>query len=265
MHDFCFRGKSLYCEDLSVARLAERFGTPLFIYSAKTITSHYLKIKAAFKKLEPLICYSAKVNSNLAVMKLLLASGAGLDIVSGGELYRARRLHCAPGKIVYASVGKTDQEIKAAINYGILMFTVESKAELSRINILAKNAGKKVDVALRFNPGVRPKTHHYVATGAGETKFGMDADTIKEVFYNRKVYPFLNIAGIHIHIGSQITESYPYIAAIKKVRNLVKELRQKNINLKFFDIGGGLGIVYDREKPQTAKAFAAKVLPLLRS
>ncbi len=265
MHDFHFRGKSLYCEDLPVASLAKRFGTPLFIYSAKTIIDHYSKIKAAFRKLGPLICYSAKVNSNLSVTKLLVARGAGLDIVSGGELYRARRLNCSAKKIVYASVGKTDREIKEAISYGILMFTVESKAELSRINILAKSLRKKVDVALRFNPGVRTKTHSYVATGAGESKFGMDADTVREIFFNRRIYPYLNIAGIHIHIGSQITESYPYLAAIKKVKKLVEELRQKNIRLKFFDIGGGLGIVYDREKPQTAKAFARKVLPLLKA
>ncbi|MFH1362615.1 MAG: diaminopimelate decarboxylase [Candidatus Omnitrophota bacterium] len=264
MHDFCFRKNSLYCEDLPVASLAKRFGTPLFVYSSKTIIDHYSKIKAAFKKLDPLICYSAKVNSNLSVMKLLVARGAGLDIVSGGELYRARLVNCPAKKIVYASVGKTDREIKEAISYGILMFTVESLPELARINALAKKLRTKVDIGLRFNPEVKPKTHSYIVTGAKETKFGMDADTLKNIFLRRRSYSHLNIVGIHIHVGSQITESKPYLAAIKKVKILVQQLSREGISLKFFDIGGGLGIIYDKEKPQTAKTFAEKVLPLLK-
>jgi len=197
-------------------------------------------------------------------MKLLVNNGSGLDIVSGGELYRAKRVRCLGKKIVYASVGKTDREIIEAINYGILMFTVESLEELERINKLARILHRKVDAGLRLNPDVEPKTHSYIVTGKKETKFGMDIDTVREVFRDRESYSYLNIVGIHIHIGSQITESRPYVKAIKKVKALVEDLSKNGINLKFFDIGGGLGIVYDKERAQTANSFAKQVLPLLK-
>jgi len=198
-------------------------------------------------------------------MKLLVDQGAGLDIVSGGELYRAKKVKCPAKKIVYASVGKTDSEIKEAIDYGILMFVVESLAELRRINALARRLKQRVDVALRLNPDVEPKTHSYIITGKKETKFGMDIDTVRDILLAREVYPQLNIIGIHIHIGSQITESTPYVKAIRKVAKLIDELARAGVRLKYFDIGGGLGIVYDKEKAQTAGSFAKEVLPLLKS
>lgn len=265
MHYFTFKRNNLYCENFKVKDLAKKFGTPLYIYSARTIEEHFLKLKRAFKKLSPLICYSVKANSNLSLLKLLIAQGAGLDIVSGGELYRAKKVKCFPKKIVYASVGKTESEIKEAINYGLLMFNVESLAELERINAIARRLHKKVAVALRFNPAVVLKTHTYIATGEKETKFGLDYKTIKDIFLNKKIYSHLNIVGIHIHIGSQITESTPFVKAIKKAKKMIEELKKKNISLKYFNIGGGLGIIYNKEKPQTAQEFAKKVLPLLKS
>lgn len=265
MHEFHFKKNNLYCENLQVCDLAKKYGTPLFVYSSKTLLDHFSKIKKAFSSIKPLICYSVKVNSNLSIMKLLVDQGAGLDIVSGGELYRARKVKCPAKKIVYASVGKTNDEIKAAIDYGILMFVVESLAELRRINALARRLKQRVDVALRLNPDVEPKTHSYIITGKKETKFGMDIDTVRDVLLAREVYPYLSIIGIHIHIGSQITESAPYVKAIRKVAKLIDEVARAGVRLKYFDIGGGLGIVYDKEKAQTAQSFAKDILPLLKS
>jgi len=247
-----------------VRELASTFGTPLYIYSQRTLLEHYAKLKSAFRLLEPLICYSVKVNSNLALMKLLVNAGCGLDIVSGGELYRARKVKCPAKKIVYASVGKTDQEIKEALQYGILMFNVESIPELERINALAQAAGMKCDVALRFNPDINAKTHSYITTGTKESKFGMDEEIIKKLILRRYRYPFVNIIGIHMHIGSQITRSGPYERAVRLVSKLKVFLDRYGIQLSYLNIGGGLGIVYENEKPQTAGSFAQKLIPLLR-
>lgn len=264
MHYFRFKGASLYCENIKIEGLVKKFGTPLYVYSYRTMIEHFEKIKKAFLKVEPLICYSVKANSNLSIIKALLGKGAGLDIVSGGELFRAKKVGCSPRKIVYASVGKTTQEIADAIRYKILMFNVESLPELKRINQVASALKKRVDVALRFNPDIKPDTHTYITTAKKETKFGMGRALIKKILSTKNRYRNLNIVGIHIHIGSQITQAKPFIAAIKKTLLLLGELCKKDINLKYLNIGGGLGIVYDKERPQTAKAFAVKVLPLLK-
>ena len=265
MHYFSFKRGNLYCENVKVKDLASRFGTPLYIYSAKTILSHFLKLKRAFSSIKPLICYSVKANSNLSLLKLLIAKGAGLDIVSGGELYRAQKIKCSPEKIVYASVGKTEEEIREAIKSGILMFNVESKPELARINKISGKLKKKIRAALRFNPDVKPGTHAYITTGKKETKFGMDEELIKRIIFERGKYPHLDIVGIHVHIGSQITKSAPYVKTFKRANKLIVKLKKKGAALEYLNIGGGLGIVYDKERPQTAKEFAEKVLPLLKS
>jgi len=264
MHYFSFKRNSLYCENLKLRSLASKFGTPLYVYSAKTILGHFFKLKSAFSSIKPLICYSVKANSNLSLLKLLTSRGSGLDIVSGGELYRAKRIKCPAKEIVYASVGKTDVEIRDAINYGILMFNIESKPELERINKIAGKSKKKARVALRFNPDVKPGTHAYITTGKKETKFGMDEGEVKRIFASRDKYPNLSIAGIHMHIGSQITKSAPFVKTFKKANRVIRELKSKGIKLEYLNIGGGLGIVYDKERPQTAKEFAKKVLPLLK-
>ena len=264
MHYFSFKRGSLYCENLGVRGLASKFGTPLYVYSAKTILDHFLKLKSAFSKVKPLICYSVKANSNLSLLKLLTSKGSGLDIVSGGELYRAKRIKCPARKIVYASVGKTDKEIRDAINYGILMFNIESKPELERVNKISEELKKKTKVALRFNPDVSPGTHAYITTGKKENKFGMDEGEVKGIFASCDKYPNLNIVGIHIHIGSQITKAAPFVKTFKKANRVIRELKREGIKLEYLNIGGGLGIVYDKERPQTAKEFAKKVLPLLK-
>ena len=264
MHYFSFKRDNLYCENLGVRSLASKFGTPLYIYSAKTILGHFLKLKSAFSSSKPLICYSVKANSNLSLLKLLTSKGSGLDIVSGGELYRAKRIKCPAKKIVYASVGKTDAEIRDAINYGILMFNIESKPELERVNKISGKLEKKTKVALRFNPDVSPGTHAYITTGKKETKFGMDEGEVKRIFASCDKYPNLSIIGIHMHIGSQITKGAPFVKTFKKANRVIRELKREGIKLEYLNIGGGLGIVYDKERPQTAKEFAKKVLPLLK-
>lgn len=243
--------------------LAKRFGTPLYIYSYKTIVEHYLKLKRAFLKIQPLICYSVKANSHLAILKILVKHGAGLDIVSGGELFRAIKAGCPAEKIVYASVGKTDREITEAIIYGILFFNVESEAELININRIAKRLKKVVQVAVRINPDIEPKTHRFITTGKITNKFGIDFKRAYKILLVKDKFSHLNICGLHIHIGSQITESAPYVFAIKRMVNFILQLRRKGINLAYLNIGGGLGIVYNKETPQTAQEFADKILPLL--
>ena len=264
MHYFNFKKNNLYCEDMKVEDLAKQYGTPLFIYSSRTILEHFLKLEQAFKEINPLICYSVKANSNLSFLKLLTSQGSGLDIVSGGELYRAKKVKCPGNRIVYASVGKTDIEIEEALKYGILMFNVESVSELKRINTIAKRLNKQAAVALRVNPDVAPKTHKYITTGKKENKFGIDMDTVKDIFQKSKKYSNLNLIGIHIHIGSQIIESKPFVEAIQKIIILIEDFKKQGVGLEYLNIGGGLGIVYDNETPQTAIEFADKVLPLLK-
>lgn len=261
MHEFKYRGNVLCCERARIPAIARKVGTPFYLYSRQTLADHFRKLKEAFEEIDPLICFSMKSNSNLSVCKALQNEGAGFDIVSGGELYKAMRIGADPKKIVYASVGKKSSEIEEAIRRGILLFNVESVPELLLINSVAGRMKRKADVAIRVNPDVAPKTHRYITTGKKETKFGMDFKTVEEIFDNSNRYRNLNVIGLHIHIGSQITESGPYVRALKKVMNFIETSR---IDVKVLNIGGGLGIVYSKERPQTAKQFAGAVLPILK-
>jgi diaminopimelate decarboxylase len=208
-----------------------------------------------------LICFSMKANSNLAVLKTLVLRGAGLDIVSAGELYKALKVSCPTNRIVYASVGKRPDEIEEAIKRDILLFNVESEPELLKINNIAGKQNKKVSCALRLNPDVNAGTHKYITTGKGENKFGLDFKTAAHIFKNASKYANIEISGIHIHIGSQITEAVPFKKAILKTLEFVDSLK---IDLKYFNIGGGLAIIYGGEKAQTASEFAGKVMPCFK-
>jgi diaminopimelate decarboxylase len=264
MHEFKYINNELYCEATSIGEIAERFGTPVYIYSRKTLIDHYQKIKQAFRTINPLICFSVKANSNLALLKVLANQGAGMDVVSGGELYRVLKVGVSPKKIVYAGVGKNEKEITTAIKAKILFFNVESFAELVLIDKIAGNLNKTVNICLRINPDIDPHTHKFITTGKMTNKFGLDVRTAEDLFLRAKIFPHLNLIGLHIHIGSQITSHKPYILAIKKMLPLIERLKQKGVALKYFNIGGGLGIIYHQEKPQSAKEFAYAVLPLLR-
>ena len=264
MHDFKYKKNKLYCENIRIENLAKKYSTPLYVYSYHTLVDHYLKLKSAFFEINPLICYSVKANSNLSILKALIAKGAGLDIVSGGELFRAQKSACPAQRIVYASVGKTDQEISAAIDRGILFFNVESLAELKNINRIARGLNKITRVAIRINPDVEAKTHKYISTGKITNKFGIDLDSAYKILLLRAKFRNLNICGLHIHIGSQITQSAPFVEAIKKISNFIQRLKNKGIGLEYLNIGGGLGIIYDHESPQTAQIYANEIIPLLK-
>jgi len=264
MHEFKYKNNKFYCEGILVKSLVERFGSPLYVYSYQTLVDHFNKLKVAFKAVDPLICYSVKANSNLAILKSLVKEGAGLDIVSGGELFRARKAGCPPKRIVYASVGKTEKEIEEAINLGILFFNVESFPELISIQRIAKKLKKSVKVALRINPDVEPKTHKYITTGKLTNKFGIDFATAKKIILSVRNFSHVKIAGVHIHIGSQITTAEAFVAAITKVIKFIEQLKKDRIYIEYLNIGGGLGIIYNQEKPQTAQEFADEILPLLK-
>jgi diaminopimelate decarboxylase len=271
MDHFSYRNGELFCEDVPVERIADQLGTPVYVYSQATFLHHYRQLADAFAPLSPTICYSLKTNGNIHVCRLLAQAGAGFDIVSGGELYRALAAGGDPKQIVYAGVGKTDAEIRQAIDAGIRLFNVESEAELSNLDMLARQAGKVVCGALRINPDVDPHTHGYITTGKKDTKFGIDIDRAGEVFRgfaqttaaNGK--PGLRLTGVHIHIGSQITEVGPYVEALRKTLALIETLRGDGLAVDWLDLGGGFGINYQGDHALPAAAFAAALLPMLRN
>lgn len=261
MHDFKYKGRKLFCEDVPLEEIVEKFPTPFYLYSYNTVLSHYRKIKEAFSQVDPLICFSMKSNSNLNICKALLNEGAGLDIVSGGELYKALKIGCPAKKIVYASVGKTEAEIEQAIKKGILLFNVESLPELIMIDSVARALDKKATVALRINPDVKPETHDYITTGTKEKKFGIDFKQAEEIFDNANKYSHVRLKGIHVHIGSQITDPRPFVKAVKKVLSF---LEKGNIQIEWLNLGGGFGIIYKDENATTAREFAQELVPVIK-
>ena len=245
MHSFQFRDGKLHCEDVDLAQAAEKFGTPLYIYSASTILDHYTRLGAALAPLEHLICYAVKANSNRAILKLLADAGAGFDIVSGGELFRALKAGADPKKITFAGVGKTRAEIEYALEQGVHSFNVESEAELELIDKIAAEKKSRAPIALRVNPDVDPHTHKYISTGSHENKFGIALSDAPRIYERAAKMANIDIVGVQMHIGSQITEAKPFAAAINKVAPLVRDLKSK-YKIGFFSIGGGMGIIYKR-------------------
>ena len=262
---FRYKGNQLFCEDIPVKDITAEYGTPVYIYSKKAIEDKIKQYKEAFSGYPTQICYAAKANSNLSILKIFNKHGLGLDIVSGGELYRGLKAGFPPDRIVYAGVGKTDNELIQAIDTGILSFNVESLMELDVLNELAGKLGKKANVSIRINPDVDPKTHPYISTGMKKSKFGIDMEDAEEAFLKAGKLPNLNLVGIHCHIGSQIMDVSPYKEAVEKTVELVLKLQKKGINLKHIDIGGGLGIKYKPEdNPPHPKELAEVVIPAVR-
>ncbi|HET9418528.1 MAG TPA: diaminopimelate decarboxylase [Chthoniobacterales bacterium] len=254
MHAFRYREGKLYCEDVDLARVATEFGTPVYVYSAGTILDHYTRLDAALAPIDHLICYAVKANSNRAVLKLLADAGAGFDIVSGGELFRVLNAGGAPDKCTFAGVGKSREEIDYALEQRVYSFNVESETELEYIDKIAADKNVRAPVALRANPDVDPHTHEYIATGSHENKFGIPLDQLGAVYERAARMRKIDIVGVQMHIGSQITEAEPFAAAIRKLAPLVGELKSKYA-IQFFSIGGGLGIVYESSFESGAKEW----------
>ena len=259
----CIKNR-LFCEGVSLASLAERFGTPLYVYSHSALAEGFRQYDAAFSQEEHLICYSMKANSNRAVLKTFIGLGGGIDVVTGGELKRALDAGCPARRIVFSGVGKTAGEIETALTAGILQFNVESEQELFTIEGSAASLGRRAPIALRVNPDVDPKTHHYIATGLKKSKFGIEHERAVALYRRAAESPHLDITGIHCHIGSQLTSVKPFVEAVKKTVGVVKELEALGIRLKNIDIGGGLGITYRNEKPPTPSQYARAVRKVLK-
>ena len=245
MHLFHYRDGRLCCEDVDLERVAEKFGTPTYVYSASTILDHYLRLDVALAPLDHLICYAVKANSNRAILKLLADAGAGFDIVSGGELFRVLAAGGDPAKCTFAGVGKSRQEIEYALDQRVYSFNVESEAELECIDRIASAKNLRAPIALRVNPDVAAQTHEYISTGSRENKFGIAVDELSAVYERAAKLRNIDIIGVQMHIGSQITEAAPFASAIRKVAPIVRDLKSK-YGIKFFSIGGGMGIIYLR-------------------
>ncbi len=252
MHFFHYRDGTLHCEDVDLARVAERFGTPLYVYSAGTILDHYTRLEAAILPLDHLICYAVKANSNRAILQLLADAGAGFDIVSGGELHRVLAAGGDPAKCTFAGVGKSREEIEYALDQRVYSFNIESEAELEYIDRIAGTKNLRAPVAMRVNPDIDPHTHEYISTGSRENKFGIALDRIPAVYQRAAKMRNIDIVGVQMHIGSQITEAAPFADAIAKVAPIVRDLKSR-YRIRFFSIGGGLGIVYESSFESGAK------------
>lgn len=264
MDHFEYRDGELYCEDLPVRAVAENYGTPTYIYSSATLVHHYKRFASAFAQLDPIICYSIKSCQNIHIVRLMVEQGAGMDVVSGGELYRALQAGADPGRIVFAGVGKTDTEINEAIEAGIGWFNIESEAELENLIWLAAQSGRKARAALRVNPDVDPKTHRHTTTGKKETKFGVDIERARRVFQTHGREPNVDLCGIHLHIGSPVYTVDPYVEAINKSLALIGQLREDGFQIDTIDLGGGYGADYEAGQSPSAAEYAAAVVPLLR-
>jgi diaminopimelate decarboxylase len=262
MNYFAYKDNRLFAEEVAIADLAARFGTPLYIYSARTLRRHFRVMDEAFAGTDHLICYAMKALSNLSVLKLFAAMGSGFDIVSVGELMRCLRAGADPRKIVFSGVGKTDEELKAAIEAGILMINVESGPELHRVAYVAGRARRRAPVSLRVNPDLDPGTHPHISTGHRDSKFGVPLAQVHEYYAEARALPDLDLIGLSTHIGSQITDTAPFIEAANKVAIIVKALRESGVALRYLDLGGGLGIPYQEDPPPPSEYAAALLGPL---
>lgn len=259
MNHFKRRYGELFCEDVPLSLLAETLGTPAYVYSAATLRRHARAMQAPFKKRPHLLCYAVKANSNLAILDLLREEGFGFDIVSGGELYRVLKAGADPKTVVFSGVGKTLDEIDEALRAGILLFNAESEEELVMIDEVARFRKKRARVGLRINPDVDPKTHKYVATGLRDSKFGIPRSRAREAYRLAKSLPGLDVVGLDCHIGSQLTEIAPFVEAVQRLRILIDELKSDGVEIRYLDLGGGLGITYSDEAPPDPKAYGTAI------
>ena len=265
MNHFVYKNDDLFCEDVPIRDIVEKVGTPFYCYSHATITRHFRVFQDAFKDLDHLTCFSVKSSSNLAILKIIALHGGGADIVSGGELFRALKAGIAPDKIVYSGVGKTPEEMKFALTSNICMFNVESKQELQALDTIAGAMGRKATVALRINPEVKPHTHPYIVTGHSENKFGISLDDALPTYESARHLKNIDVKGVSCHIGSQLTDLDPFLDAVIKLKDILQELKKMAFDIQFLNLGGGLGITYNDEKPPHPLEYAMALKKLLRN
>ena len=263
MHHFQYKGDTMYCEDVAIQDIAEAVDTPFYLYSHATLTQHFRAFQSAFKGSDHLICFSAKSNSNQAVLRLFANLGGGLDIVSGGELFRGLKAGVQPGKIVFSGVGKREDEIRYALESDILMFNVESLQELRQIDRCAAALNKKAPIALRVNPDVDPQTHPYISTGLKKNKFGISQEAVVDAYRTAQACEHIRIVGVSCHIGSQITQVGPFVDALKRLKALLETLGDMGVQVSYLDMGGGLGITYDQESPPHPEEYGRAVVEAL--
>ena len=264
MEPFQYREGRLYCEDVPVERLAEEVGTPLYVYSSGELRERFLAYERGLSEHPHLVCYSVKACSNIAILRLLGRLGAGADIVSVGELKRAKAAGIPMDRVVYSGVGKRPDEIRAALEEGILMFNCESQQELAAIDEIARDMGTRARVAIRVNPDVDPKTHPYISTGLKKNKFGIAHDSARRVYQWAAGLSGIDLVGIDCHIGSQLTDTAPFIEAMERVITLIEKLRDAGVSLRFLDMGGGLGIRYRDETPPSAEEYCRALTTALK-
>lgn len=264
MHHFNYQNNELYCEEIPVREIAEAVGTPFYLYSHATLDRHFKVFDQAFEGVDRLLCFSAKANTNQGLLSLFSGLGSGLDIVSGGELFRGLKAGFPPDRIVYSGVGKRIDEIDYALESGILMFNIESMEELEAINARAKHLNKRAPVALRVNPDVDPKTHPYISTGLKKNKFGIDTETAIEGYKTAAALSHVDVIGIDCHIGSQITESKPFEDALSNLLGLRDAIKAFGIEIRYLDMGGGLGITYADESPPHPDEYARAIVRYLK-
>jgi diaminopimelate decarboxylase len=265
MHYFEYKNGELHCERVPISRVADRVGTPFYLYSYRTLVRHFNVFNEAFEGIPHLVCYSMKANSNLALIRLFVSLGGGVDVVSGGELYRALKGGADPQKIVFSGVGKKEEEIEYALKEGILMFNVESSMELRTINEVASRANRKAPVSIRVNPDIDARTHPYITTGLKQNKFGIDILRAPMAYRLASELPNLKVIGIDCHLGSQLVEVDPFVEALRKLKGLVDDLRKEGMEIRYLDLGGGLGITYNDEEPPHPFEYASNILEEIRS
>jgi len=264
MHHFAMKRGEMVCEEVPLGRIADAVGTPVYVYSHATLSHHYGVFDRVFSGIPHLICYSMKANPNGSIIRTFTNLGSGVDIVSGGELSRALAAGTPPSKIVYSGVGKMEWEIEEALRRGILMFNVESRQELETIDAIARKMRRRAPIALRVNPDVDPKTHPYISTGLKKNKFGIHIDQAIRDYEWAARRRHIEVVGVDCHIGSQLTEISPFVDAAGRVRALVDRLIRKGLDIRFVDIGGGLGITYEDEIPPDPRQYADAIAGAFR-
>src|SRR5438876_3510959 len=259
MHYFQYQAGELYCEEVPLARIAADVGTPVYVYSERTLERHVRVFDDAFRSVPHLICYAVKANSNINILRRFAEWGTGFDIVSGGELFRVLQAGGSPQKVIFAGVGKTADEIRHALAADILFFNVESPAELELIHSIASTTNRTARVSIRANPDVDPRTHPYISTGMQKHKFGVSLPEARDLYRNTRAFSNVEVVGVQCHLGSQITEMGPFQEALASLRQFVLELQSDGVALKYLDFGGGLGISYSTEEPPSPAVYGETV------